>query len=239
MAIPKLLLGNLRPVDRDETIQPEWRFTGMHPSRFPLSVILAAALPVLAVGADSKRPQRPAARPDSATAEVMKTFDTNGNQQIDADELPAVQKAFEVLKKLDKNDNGEIELAEVERPKAPAADGRRERMLAGFREVDKNSNRKIDDDEIEALQKVLKGGQIMSKLDQNGNGKLEASEVARLNERLAQGLPGRSGKSAAPPASTFRRPPEVTKPAPEAPKAEEKKPAESFPAKKAPGNFGS
>ena len=174
----------------------------------------------------------------------MKAFDKNGNDQIDADELPAVQKAFSVLKKLDKNENGEIELAEVERPKAPATDGRRERMLAGFKEVDKNGNHKIDEGEIEALQKMLKGGQIMSKLDQNSNGKLEPAEVARLNERLSQGLPGRPGKSAAPAASTFRRPPEVPKAAPEAPKAEEnkpdeKKPEESFPAKKAPGDFGS
>ena len=215
----------------------------MKPSQLPLCVILAAALPILASGADGKRPQRPAARPDGAVGEVMKAFDKNGNDQIDADELPAVQKAFSVLKKLDKNENGEIELAEVERPKAPATDGRRERMLAGFKEVDKNGNHKIDEGEIEALQKMLKGGQIMSKLDQNSNGKLEPAEVARLNERLAQGFTRGAG-SAAPSSSTFRRPPEAPKAAPEAPKpeeekAEDKKPEESFPAKKAPGDFGS
>lgn len=216
----------------------------MKPSQLSLWVVLAATLSVSASGADGKRPQRPAARPDGAVGEVMKTFDKNGNQQIDADELPAVQKAFTTLKNLDKNGNGEIELAEVERPKVPSAEGRRGRILAGFKEVDKNGNRKIDDDEIEALQNALKGGQIMSRLDQNGNGKLEPSEVARLNERLSQGLPGRPGKSAAPATSTFRRPPEVTKPAPETPKTEEnkpaeKKPVEAFPAQKAPGNFGS
>lgn len=207
--------------------------------RVPLSVLLVTALPVLAFGADAKRPQRPTQRPEGDTGEVLKAFDKNGNQQIDADELPAVQKAFTVLKKLDKNDNGEIELVEVERPKAPAADSRRERMIAGFKEVDKNGNRKIDADEIEALQKRLQGGKILSRLDQNGNGKLEPSEVARLNERLSQDLPGRSGKAPASPASSFRKPPEAPKPVPEAPKAEEKKLEDAFPAKKAPGNFGS
>ena len=215
----------------------------MKPSQLPLCVILAVALPVMAFGADRKRPQRPAARGDSAGGEVLKTFDKNNNQQIDADELPAMQKAFSVLKNLDKNQNGEIELAEVERPKAPATGDRRQRALAGLKQVDKNGNHTIDEGEIEALQKLLTGGPMMSRLDQNSNGKLEPAEVARLNERLAQGFTRGAG-SAAPSSSTFRRPPETPKAAPEAPKpeekkAEDKKPEESFPAKKAPGDFGS
>lgn len=191
----------------------------------------------MAFGADRKRPQRPTARGDSAGGEVLKTFDKNNNQQIDADELPAVQKAFSVLKNLDKNQNGEIELAEVERPKAPATSDRRERALAGLKQVDKNGNHTIDEGEIEALQKLLTGGPMMSRLDQNSNGKLEPAEVARLNERLAQGFTRGAG-SAAPSSSTFRSPPEAPKPAPEAPKPAEKKAEEPFPAKKLPGDFG-
>ncbi|HRH97622.1 MAG TPA: hypothetical protein PLB55_16895 [Prosthecobacter sp.] len=64
----------------------------------------------------------------------------------------------------------------------------------------------------------------MSRLDQNGNGKIDPNEVEMLNRRLAQGIQRRRpGESASP---SFRRPPEK-KPAEsspvEAPKPEEKK----------------
>ena len=205
-----------------------------------LSLFVTALLPAVALPApDAKGKKRPgaSAHHDGANAEVLKTFDKNGDHKIDADELPALQKAFSTLKNLDKNSNGEIELAEVERPQAPVAADRRVRMLAGFKQVDKNGNHKIDADEVEGLQKMIAGGKVMSRLDQNGNGKLEPGEVDRLNERLSQGFGGR-GRPSATPAPSVRKPPE--KPA-ESPKPEEKKeekPAAPAPDAKPPGNFG-
>lgn len=116
-------------------------------------------------------------------------------------------------------------------------------MLAGFKDVDKNGNHKIDADEVEALQKKLAGGRIISRLDQNGNGKLEPEEIERLNQRLAQGIGGRSrGPTSSAP--SLRRPPEKaaedTKPAPAPKSAEKPEPPEApAPEKKPPNNFGS
>lgn len=219
----------------------------MKPTPFRTLAFVAVLLPAIAFAAkDSKRPKKSAAPHDGAAAEVLKTFDKNENHQIDADELPALQKAFIALKNLDKNNNGEIELAEVERPKPAATDDRRARMLAGFKQVDKNGNHKIDTDEVEGLQKMIAGGRIMSRLDQNGNGKLDPNELEMLNSRLAQGMGGGRSKGSAPsPSSSFRRPPEkkpaesspVETPKPE--EAKEEKPAAPAPEPKPPGNFGS
>lgn len=205
-----------------------------------LPLFAAALLPAVALAApDAKGKKRPgAAQQDGPMADVFKTFDKNGDHKIDADELPALQKAFSTLKSLDKNNNGEIELDEVEEPKAAVAGDRKGRMLEHFKQIDKNGNHKIDADEVEALQKLVTGGKIMSRLDQNGNGKLEPGEVDRLNERLAQGFGGKGRPSTAP-APSVRKAPE--KPA-EAPKSEEEKkddkPATPAPDAKPPGNFG-
>ncbi|MCB1279607.1 hypothetical protein [Prosthecobacter sp.] len=214
----------------------------MRTTPFRTLVLVAALLPAAAFAAkDAKRPKKSAAPHDGVAAEVLKTFDKNGDRQIDADELPALQKAFTALKSLDKNNNGEIELAEVEKPKPSAAGDRKERMLAGFQRIDKNGNHKIDADEVEGLQKMIAGGRIMSRLDQNGNGKLEPNEVEMLNSRLSQGFRVRPGAS---PSSSpsFRKPPEKKSEAAETPKPEDKKkekPVTPEPGPKPPGNFGS
>jgi Ca2+-binding EF-hand superfamily protein len=204
-----------------------------------LPLLVTALLPAVAFAApDAKGKKRPAAaHQDGPMAEVFKTFDKNGDHKIDADELPALQKAFSTLKNLDKNSNGEIELSEVEKPQASAAGDRKGRMLEHFKQIDKNGNHKIDADEVEGLQKLVADGKIMSRLDQNGNGKLEPGEVDRLNERLAQGFGGR-GRPSASTAPSVRKAPE--KPA-ESSKPEEKKddkPAAPAPEPKPPGNFG-
>lgn len=193
-----------------------------------LLLVAAVLLPAVSFAAkNAKRPKSAPAHHDGVMAEVMKTFDKNENHQIDADELPALQKAFSTLKNLDKNGNGEIELTEVESLKPHAAgDDRKGRMLAGLKQVDKNGNHKIDPDEVEALQKMITGGKIMSRLDHNGNGKLDPDEVEHLNKHLE----GRAGASAAP-APSVRK-------APETPKPEEKKEKPADPAAKPPGNFG-
>lgn len=215
----------------------------MKTTPFHLLALVTVLLPVAAFAAkDGKRPKK-AAAPHDGPAEVLKDFDKNGDHRIDADELPALQRAFSALKNLDKNNNGEIELAEVEKPQPPATDDRRARMLAGFKQVDKNGNHKIDADEVEGLQKTIAGGRIMTRLDQNGNGKLEPGKVEMLNSRLAQGFRGRPGASS--PSPSFRKPPEKKpeEPAPtEPPKPEakkEEKPAVAAPEPKPPGNFGS
>jgi hypothetical protein len=146
-----------------------------------------------------------------------------------------LQKAFITLKNLDRNNNSEIELAEVEslKPQAPA--DRRGRMLAGLKQVDKNGNHKIDDDEVEGLQKMIAGGRMMTRLDRNGNGKLEPEELERLNQHLEQGLGRQRGATSTP---SLRKAP--AKPAETPPAKEEKKDTrtEPVPEAKPPGNFG-
>lgn len=203
--------------------------------------LVAALLPAVAFAAkDGKRPQKSAARPDGAAAEVLKTFDKNENNQIDADELPAVQKAFATLKNLDKNNNSEIELAEVESLKPQVPDDRRGRLLAGLKQVDKNGNHKVDADEVEGLQKMIAGGRMMARLDRNGNGKLEPEELERLNQHLEHGLGRKRGATSTPSVRKALEKPAETPPAAESPKTEEKKdtPAEPAPEAKPPGNFG-
>lgn len=160
----------------------------MNPPNFLFIVLAAVLVPAITFTArDSKPRKRPGADAPPAVSETARSYDKNGNRQIDPDELAAMQKTFTELRQLDKNGNGEIEASEVAPPKPAVASDRMARAMAGIAKVDKNGNKKIDDDEIEALQKALAGGRIMQRLDQNGDGKLEAKEVARLNERLAQG----------------------------------------------------
>ena len=208
----------------------------MKSTPFRTFALVAAMLPAIAFAAkDGKRPQKSAAHPDGAAAEVLKTFDKNENHQIDADELPALQKAFVTLKNLDKNNNHEIELTEVESLKPQVPDDRRGRLLASLKQVDKNGNHKIDADEVEGLQKMIAGGIMMTRLDRNGNGKLEPAELERLNQHLGQGLGRQRGAISTP---SIRKAP--AKPAETLPATEEKKdtPAEPTPAAKPPGNFG-
>ena len=199
-----------------------------------LAAIVVVTLPAWAIAAkDGKAGQGRPGRPQAASelSEVLKPFDKNGNRQIDADELAAVQKAFSALGKLDKNANGEIEQGEVAAAATPAGrtrpDGVRARAAEGLKRVDTNGNHRIDPDEIATLEKMLANGkgEMLKKLDQNGNGKLEESEIARLNERLEKGgaarRPGAGGATTTP---SFRRPPE--KPADSTKPAETIKPAE-------------
>ncbi|MDB6005485.1 MAG: hypothetical protein JWR15_2472 [Prosthecobacter sp.] len=215
----------------------------MKTTSLPAWAIAAVLLPAVAWAAkDGKRPpnSNSAAPHGGATGEVLKSFDKNGNHQIDADELPAVQQAYITLKNLDKNTNGEIELAEVETPKGRGTGDRKGRMLAGFKEVDKNGNHKIDADEVEALQKKLAGGRIMTRLDHNSNGKIDPDELEHLNQRLAQGGGGKRPASTSS-TPTLRKPPEKpadTAPPVEAPKTEEKKPETPPFETKPPGSFG-
>lgn len=210
----------------------------MKTTSIPLLALAAVLLPAVAWAAKGgKRPSNSATNPGGAMAEVLKSFDKNDNHQIDSDELPALQQAYTTLKNLDKNANGEIELAEVETPKTHATGDRKGRMMAGFKEVDKNGNHKIDTDEVEGLQKKLAGGKIMSRLDHNSNGKIDPDELERLNQRIAQGG-GRRSSSSAP---TLRKPPEKpaeSAPPAETPKTEDKKPETPAFETKTPSDFG-
>lgn len=203
-----------------------------------LSIALVTALlPAGAFAAkDGKVRKRPAAASETHAAipDIVKSYDKNGNHQIDLEELTALQKDFAELRKLDKNSNGEIELAEVTPPaKSPSMEDRRSRMAEGFKKVDKNGNGKIDEDEIEALQKMVAGGRILKRLDENGNGKLEPNEIERLNQHMQQFAGANLGSSKGSPSPGVRRRPgsdTATKPdekKPEEKKAEEKKPAET------------
>jgi Ca2+-binding EF-hand superfamily protein len=164
------------------------RFPAMKTHRIFAPLLALALLPGLALAAKADKPQKKRAKePTVASAPGLSAYDKNGNKQIDADELAAVQKTFSELRQLDKNGNGEIEQSEVERPKPAATTDRKDRAMAGLKKVDKNSNGKIDTDEVEGLQKALAGSRILERLDQNSNGKLESGELERLNKRFAQG----------------------------------------------------
>lgn len=199
-------------------------------SLFACLTIAVIALPSSTFAAEDGKPARNRQRPEpGALAETLKPFDKNGNHRIDADERAAVQSAFAALGKLDKNANGEIEQSEIEAAQASAGRSRperaRSRVAAGFQKVDKNGNRRIDPDEVSVLEKMLSNapGEMLKRLDQNNNGKLEESEVARLNERMEKGAPSRRSSTRASTPS-FRRPPE--KPAETTNPAETIKPAE-------------
>lgn len=204
-----------------------------------LALALVLSLPSLEFAADAAKPGRPGKRPAAAAGdlpEALRSFDKNGNHQIDPDELPAVQKAFTSLRSIDKNGNGELDQTEIAAATAPSSTPTRRpgagrpddgRAAEAMKRIDKNGNKRIDPDEIPDLERMLTKarGDFMKKLDANGNGKLEESEVARLNERLAQGgamrRPG-GGSASESTGSSFRRPPEAKKP------EENKTPAETI-----------
>ncbi|MBX7208633.1 MAG: hypothetical protein K1X78_09995 [Verrucomicrobiaceae bacterium] len=216
----------------------------MKPASIP-TLLTILSLPALVQAApQNKGPaRRPALPPAADLSELLKSFDKNGNHQIDADEAAAVQKAFAELKKLDKNANGEIEQGEITAATAPAtrpgAPGRLARAAEGLKRVDKNGNHRIDPDEIPELEKMMARapGEMMKKLDQNGNGKLEEGEVARLNERIEKGMgAGRRGTPGTSGTPGFRRPPDKPAEKPAEKPAVEKKPEETIkPAEKANG----
>lgn len=160
-------------------------------SLFLTSAFLASLLTTSTLAApDDKggKERRGAGAPGEKTAEALKPFDKNANQQIDPEELATLQQTFDVLKKLDANNNGEIEQAELDAIKSSPGEGRRGRIFAGLKQADRNGNRKIDADEVEALQKAAAGTKMLERLDRNNNGKLDPDEVDRLNERLAKGV---------------------------------------------------
>lgn len=201
----------------------------------PLILLVAALLPAITFAAkEEKRAQKSPGRHQGPMGGLFETFDKNGDHRIDADELPALQKAFATLKKLDRNANGEIELGEVEWPQSAVTGDRRSRMMEHFKKIDRNGNRQIDPDEVAGLQKAASGGKIMSRLDRNSNGKLDPDEVAQLNKRLEQGL-GSGSPSSAP---SVRKAPSKPTESPKPEKKKEEKPASPAPDAKPPGNFG-
>src|SRR5690348_1433886 len=87
---------------RGESPRPSLRFTAMNAST-PLRIAIAAVLlPTLAFAAGGKNRKKSAPAPAPKMPEVLKTFDKNGNHQIDSDELADLQKTFSELRKLDK-----------------------------------------------------------------------------------------------------------------------------------------
>jgi hypothetical protein len=207
------------------------RFRRMKTQTFFGTILALALLPGLALAAKDEKSQK---KRDKDTARAsgpgLSAYDKNGNKQIDADELAAMQKTFAELRQLDKNSNGEIEQAEVAPPKAASTD-RKDRAMAGLKKVDKNANGKIDTDEVEGLQKALGGSRIMDRLDQNSNGKLEANELERLNKRFVEGGSDRKrkndslGSKPTPPAAPAEKadPPQTEATKPQGPKKDESK----------------
>jgi hypothetical protein len=66
-----------------------------------------------------------------------------------------------------------------------AGKGNRKAVGALIKEADKNSNQKIDEDEVAGLREAFaKGGEDVKRLDRNANGKLDDDEITALNARL-------------------------------------------------------
>ena len=233
------------------------------PSLIHTLLSLALLLPTAAAAgrsAGKDRPGRQSGGGNSAEkVEPLKNFDTNGNREIDSDELPAMQMAFAAMKRLDKNANGEIEAGELQAARSEARGQVRSRAAEAMKRADKNGNRRIDADEVSALERMLAKGpsEMRGRLDQNGDGKLDGNEVARLNERIA--ILDASGGIRRPGGASFRTPafrqpveksPEGSKPDADEPIKPAEKPAESskarpttetrpFQAETPPNKFGS
>jgi hypothetical protein len=66
-----------------------------------------------------------------------------------------------------------------------AGKGNRKAVAALTKGADKNSNQKIDEDEVASLRDAFaKGGDDVKGLDRNANGKLDDDEITALNARL-------------------------------------------------------
>ena len=167
---------------------------------YPLLILTlgAALLPGLTFAAKKgKGGMRHGNHHGGASVEALNSYDKNANHRIDADELPLLQKAFSAMRTLDKNADGQINSSEAANVGGDSGRGKRGHMRGQFRKADKNSNRKIDSDEIAELQKSLAGSPTLSRLDRNKNGKLDDNEIDRVNKRLAHGGKRKSGSSTA------------------------------------------
>jgi Ca2+-binding EF-hand superfamily protein len=183
----------------------------------------AAMLPGLVTAArKGKSGSRHGGHHGGAAVEALNSYDKNANHRIDADELPLLQKAFSAMRTLDKNADGQIDPSEADSIKA-GGHGKAGHTRGQLRKADKNGNRKIDSDEIAALQNSLAGTPAMSRLDRNNNGKLDENEIDRVNKRLEHGGK-RKGRSSVPPTPAPEKAPSGTPATPEkAEKTDEKK----------------
>ena len=168
----------------------------------PLGLALAIGLPTVAAGSTSKS----AVASQRALVQVVRTYDLDGNRQLDANELAELNRVYSaapdgLLAALDGDGDGTITQSEIPalKPAASAA--------GGPRSFDKDRNGAIEGVEAEALQKAFAAATKgpLRALDRNRDGQLEDAEIAALNQRLAKPADKRArtraGAGAAPAAS--------------------------------------
>lgn len=79
--------------------------------------------------------------------------------------------------------------------KAAKGEGKAARPGKALKEIDKNSNKQIDGDEIEALKKQFEAEPkgALANLDRDKDGKLGDKEIEGLNKRMAKQGEGKAG----------------------------------------------
>jgi Ca2+-binding EF-hand superfamily protein len=156
-------------------------------------------------------------------------LDTDGDRRLSASEI---EHAAEALKKLDKDGDGFVDLAELfpQRPPAGAPGGNLEAMLQRWKAADTDGDGKLSEEEAPQGLK-----QNFKRLDANSDGQLDEQELrqmfSRMRDRARESEASRETPSEkASPGSKDSKPAEAEeqKPATEKPAAaEEKKPAEA------------
>lgn len=135
---------------------------------------------------------------------LLGALDKNRDGELSAEEIAG---ASEVLKKLDRDEDGKVTMRELAPPppqggvggpgQAPDA----ERMLAFFKQQDKNGDGKLSKEEVgERIRKNF------DRIDGNGDGELDDVEIRQMVERFSRAAPGGGRPDGRPDGDRQRRP---------------------------------
>lgn len=135
---------------------------------------------------------------------LLGALDKDRNGELSAEEIAG---ASEVLEKLDRDEDGKVTMRELAPPppqggvggpgQAPDA----ERMLAFFKQQDKNADGKLNKEEVgERIRENF------DRIDGNGDGELDDVEIRQMVERFSRAAPGGPRPDGRPDRDMQRRP---------------------------------